>query len=117
MCTCSEREKHMAKLTEKKYSYTVGEWNVNTVAMGGLGKDPDLTAEVEQTGQCKWCTSVCQIHVLVCYLVDLPDLIKEVVNTLVWDNDPYLLWYRRMKVHPTKPAWRVFGRNLVFQNT
>ena len=47
----------MAKLTERKYSYTVGQWNVNTVAMGGLGKDPDLTAEVEQTGQYahQWC--------------------------------------------------------------
>lgn len=42
----------MAKLTEKKYSYTVGQWNVNTVTMGGLGKDPEVTAEVEQSGQC-----------------------------------------------------------------
>jgi len=47
----SEREKQLAKLTEKKYSYTFGQWNVNTVVMGGLGKDPDLTAELEQTGQ------------------------------------------------------------------
>lgn len=52
--SCSEREKQMAKLTERKYSYTVGQWNVNTVTMGGLGKDPDLTAEVEQTGQCTY---------------------------------------------------------------
>ena len=43
----SEREKQLAKLTKKKYSYTTGQWNVNTVAMGGLGKEPDLTAELE----------------------------------------------------------------------
>ncbi|XP_065911737.1 uncharacterized protein [Dysidea avara] len=43
-----EREKHLAKLTKKKYSYTAGQWNVNTVSMGGLGKDPDLSSELEQ---------------------------------------------------------------------
>jgi len=37
----------------KKYSYTAGQWNVNTVSMGGLGKDPDLsTDELEQGDQC-----------------------------------------------------------------
>jgi len=47
---CREREKQLDKLTEKKYSYTAGQWNVNTVSMGGLGKDPDLSAELEQGG-------------------------------------------------------------------
>ena len=46
-----EREKQLAKLTKRKFSYTVGQWNINTVTMGGLGKDPDLTAEVTQAGE------------------------------------------------------------------
>ena len=29
------------ELLEKKMAYTVGQWNANTVLMGGLGKTPE----------------------------------------------------------------------------
>ena len=57
----------MAKLTARKYSYTGGQWNVNTVAMGGLGKDPELTGGVEQTGQCMFYAY--QLHDFTCDLL------------------------------------------------
>lgn len=42
----------------------MGQWNVNTVTMGGLGKDPDLTAEVEQAGESDDVFLPCQVHVI-----------------------------------------------------
>ncbi|XP_064609206.1 coiled-coil domain-containing protein 87-like [Liolophura sinensis] len=43
-----EREKKLAELKAQKSEYTEGFWNVNSVMMGGLGKDPKVE-EKDQT--------------------------------------------------------------------
>ena len=37
----------MKRLREKKQAFKGGMWNVNTVAMGGLGEDPELRGTVK----------------------------------------------------------------------
>ncbi|XP_071167311.1 coiled-coil domain-containing protein 87-like isoform X5 [Mytilus edulis] len=41
----SERQKKMQELKKEKTKYEEGMWNVNTVFMGGLGKDPHMEEE------------------------------------------------------------------------
>lgn len=41
----SERQKKMQELKKEKTKYEEGMWNVNTVFMGGLGKDPQMEEE------------------------------------------------------------------------
>ena len=36
-----EKERMRLETLQQKNSYISGQWNVNTVLMGGLGKDPD----------------------------------------------------------------------------
>ncbi|KAL4227253.1 Coiled-coil domain-containing protein 87 [Mactra antiquata] len=43
-----EKEKKMEDLKEKKSEYQEGFWNVNTVLLGGLGKDPVIEDEEEE---------------------------------------------------------------------
>ena len=41
----SAKEKRRLELWQQKNTFTPGQWNVNTVLMGGLGKDPDEIQE------------------------------------------------------------------------
>ncbi|XP_052099414.1 coiled-coil domain-containing protein 87-like isoform X1 [Mytilus californianus] len=41
----AERQKKMQELKKEKTKYEEGMWNVNTVFMGGLGKDPQMEEE------------------------------------------------------------------------
>lgn len=43
----AERQKKLQELKKEKTKYEEGMWNVNTVFMGGLGKDPHLEEEEE----------------------------------------------------------------------
>ena len=38
---CRAKEKRRLELLQQKTSFTPGLWNINTVAIGGLGKDPE----------------------------------------------------------------------------
>ncbi|XP_076443438.1 coiled-coil domain-containing protein 87-like isoform X3 [Babylonia areolata] len=44
-----ERERKLEELRAVKKEYKEGVWNANCVLMGGLGKDPSLREEVEET--------------------------------------------------------------------
>lgn len=46
-----ERERKMEELRAVKTEYKQGLWNVNSVLMGGLGKDPTLNDEVEDSSR------------------------------------------------------------------
>jgi hypothetical protein len=43
------KEKRRLELIKQKNAYTPGQWNVNTVLMGGLGKDPEELREKNET--------------------------------------------------------------------
>ena len=38
--SCREKEKKLEEMKSQKNEYNEGFWNVNTVMLGGLGKDP-----------------------------------------------------------------------------
>lgn len=40
---CRAKEKRRLELLQQKTSFTPGLWNINTVVIGGLGKDPEET--------------------------------------------------------------------------
>ncbi|KAK2182071.1 hypothetical protein NP493_368g02075 [Ridgeia piscesae] len=42
-----DKKKKMSAMWQTKNSYTPGEWNVQSVMLGGLGKDPELTEHEE----------------------------------------------------------------------
>ncbi|KAJ8029847.1 Coiled-coil domain-containing protein 87 [Holothuria leucospilota] len=44
-----ERQEKLAQLREQKSHFTEGMWNVGTITLGGLGKDPELEEELEET--------------------------------------------------------------------
>ncbi|XP_065827268.1 coiled-coil domain-containing protein 87-like [Oscarella lobularis] len=46
-----ERKEKMKRLREKKQAFKGGMWNVNTVAMGGLGEDPELRGDSQSSDQ------------------------------------------------------------------
>jgi len=51
VCFCRRDDAHQERLAELralKSEYSAGQWNVNSVLLGGLGKDPQL----ENSGQC-----------------------------------------------------------------
>ena len=39
---CRERQERMQELKTQKTEFQSGMWNVNSILMGGLGKDPEL---------------------------------------------------------------------------
>ncbi|PIK61283.1 putative coiled-coil domain-containing protein, partial [Apostichopus japonicus] len=44
-----ERLQKLTELREQKSQYTEGMWNVATVTLGGLGRDPELEEDLEET--------------------------------------------------------------------
>ena len=43
--TYRDKKKKMSAMWQTKNQYTPGEWNVQSVMLGGLGKDPELTGQ------------------------------------------------------------------------
>ena len=42
----SEKQKRLGEIWKAKTSFTPGEWNVQSVMLGGLGKDPELSGKM-----------------------------------------------------------------------